>query len=187
MCYPGSAVCGGKRKSLIFFTKFDYPVVHQVLFLVSSANYEFYLIGLRTGSEFDQTEFSGFMPDMVVGVFWIVGMLLSHRDFSDLEPYYLSVAVPRTQFVIYFRPGKPWCPFLGPVAQLGARFNRTEEVAGSNPARSIFAFVGPMAQLGARLNGIEKVAGSSPAGSTFCRQSVEVGGPGLLASPHCTR
>lgn len=30
------------------------------------------------------------------------------------------------------------CPLLrqGPVAQLGARFNRTEEVAGSNPARS---------------------------------------------------
>ena len=172
MCYPGSAVCGGKRKSLIFFTKFDYPVVHQVLFLVSSANYEFYLTGLRTGSEFDQTEFSGFMPDMVVGVFWIVGMLLSHRDFSDLEPYYLSVAVPRTQFVIYFRPGKPWCPFLGPVAQLGARFNRTDEVAGSTPARSIFAFVGPLAQLGARLNGIEKVAGSSPAGSTFRPYSI---------------
>ena len=148
MCYPGSAVCGGKRKSLIFFIKFDYPVVHQVLFLVSSANYEFHLTGLRTGSEFDQTEFSSFMPDMrqigckspdmVVGVFWIVGMLLSHRDFSDLEPHYLSVAVPRTQFVIYFRRGKPWCPFIGPVAQLGARFNRTEEVAGSNPARSTF-------------------------------------------------
>ena len=30
----------------------------------------------------------------------------------------------------------PLCD-LGPVAQLGARFNRTEEVAGSNPARSI--------------------------------------------------
>ena len=73
------------------------------------------------------------------------------------------------------------------MAQLGARLNGIEKVAGSNPARSIFAFVGPMAQLGARLNGIEKVAGSSPAGSTFCRQSVEVGGPGLLASPHCTR
>ena len=27
---------------------------------------------------------------------------------------------------------------IGPVAQLGARFNRTEEVAGSNPARSTF-------------------------------------------------
>ena len=27
----------------------------------------------------------------------------------------------------------------GPVAQLGARFNRTEEVAGSNPARSTFS------------------------------------------------
>ena len=25
----------------------------------------------------------------------------------------------------------------GPVAQLGARFNRTEEVEGSNPSRSI--------------------------------------------------
>ncbi len=25
---------------------------------------------------------------------------------------------------------------LGPVAQLGARFNRTEEVEGSNPSRS---------------------------------------------------
>ncbi len=27
-------------------------------------------------------------------------------------------------------------PGLGPVAQLGARFNRTEEVGGSNPPRS---------------------------------------------------
>lgn len=55
------------------------------------------------------------------------------------------------------------------MAQLGARFTRTEEVAGSNPARSIVSVIclGPMAQLGARLNGIEKVAGSSPAGSTF--------------------
>ena len=26
--------------------------------------------------------------------------------------------------------------WLGPVAQLGARFNRTEEVEGSNPSRS---------------------------------------------------
>ncbi len=32
---------------------------------------------------------------------------------------------------------KVWYP--GPVAQLGARFNRTEEVAGSNPARSTFS------------------------------------------------
>ena len=31
---------------------------------------------------------------------------------------------------------------------------------------------GPMAQLGARLNGIEKVAGSSPAGSTFRPYSI---------------
>ena len=29
---------------------------------------------------------------------------------------------------------------IGPVAQLGARFNRTEEVAGSNPARSTTNF-----------------------------------------------
>ena len=59
------------------------------------------------------------------------------------------------------------------MAQLGARFNRTEEVAGSNPARSIFnVYVGTMAQLGARLNGIEKVAGSSPAGSTFRPYSI---------------
>ena len=68
----------------------------------------------------------------------------------------------------------------GPVAQLGARVNRTDEVAGSNPARStcvdgrnlcgkiLFAQRkrGPMAQLGARLNGIEKVVGSSPTRST---------------------
>ena len=99
-------------------------------------------------------------------------MFLCYRHFSDLELHYLSVTVLTTQFVIYFRRGKPWCPCLGPVAQLGARFNRTEEVAGSNPARSIFAFVGPMAQLGARLNGIEKVAGSSPAGSTFFVQKM---------------
>ena len=34
---------------------------------------------------------------------------------------------------------------IGPVAQLGARFNRTEEVAGSNPARSTtnFWYKGP--------------------------------------------
>ena len=54
----------------------------------------------------------------------------------------------------------------GPVAQLGARFNRTEEVAGSNPARSTGRHQGPIAQLGARLNGIEKVVGSNPTGST---------------------
>ena len=60
-------------------------------------------------------------------------------------------------------------PHKGPVAQLGARINRTDEVAGSNPARSTKGFLkksGPMAQLGARLNGIEKVVGSSPTGST---------------------
>ena len=65
----------------------------------------------------------------------------------------------------------------GPVAQLGARFNRTEEAGGSNPPRSIqvsltFLFKkGPIAQLGARLNGIEKAGGSNPPGSTkraFC-------------------
>ena len=53
----------------------------------------------------------------------------------------------------------------GPVAQLGARINRTDEVAGSNPARST-RIPGPMAQLGARLNGIEEVVGSNPTGST---------------------
>ena len=62
-------------------------------------------------------------------------------------------------------------PPCGPVAQLGARFNRTEEVAGSNPARSTSMGAatvpqhGPIAQLGARLNGIEKVEGSNPSGS----------------------
>ena len=56
---------------------------------------------------------------------------------------------------------------FGPVAQLGARFNRTEEVAGSNPARSTNSQTqGPMAQLGARFNGIEEVVGSNPTGST---------------------
>ncbi len=30
---------------------------------------------------------------------------------------------------------------IGPVAQLGARINRTDEVAGSNPARSIYSLV----------------------------------------------
>ena len=76
-----------------------------------------------------------------------------------------------------------WTEF-GPVAQLGARFNRTEEVEGSNPSRSIMSREapdgqdhrrrlgnhgnnGPIAQLGARLNGIEKVEGSNPSGSTF--------------------
>ncbi len=64
-------------------------------------------------------------------------------------------------------------PGCGPVAQLGARFNRTEEVEGSNPSRSTFLHkcgimekLGPIAQLGARLNGIEKVEGSNPSGST---------------------
>ena len=72
---------------------------------------------------------------------------------------------------------------LGPVAQLGARFNRTEEAGGSNPPRStgdgtptglkhqtrlikIDYHIGPIAQLGARLNGIEKAEGSNPSGST---------------------
>ena len=63
----------------------------------------------------------------------------------------------------------------GPVAQLGARFNRTEEVEGSNPSRSIREKTngpsptneyGPIAQLGARLNGIEKVESSNLSGST---------------------
>jgi hypothetical protein len=76
----------------------------------------------------------------------------------------------------------------GPVAQLGARLNRTEEARGSNPLRSTdlrqtildlrlrenIHIVnlkskiekGPIAQLGARLNGIEKVEGSNPSGST---------------------
>jgi hypothetical protein len=66
------------------------------------------------------------------------------------------------------RPGgyNPHCTPQGPVAQLGARINRTDEVAGSNPARST-RFLGPMAQLGARLNGIEEVVGSNPTGSTY--------------------
>ncbi len=65
----------------------------------------------------------------------------------------------------------------GPVAQLGARLNRTEEARGSNPLRSTgglspaknfqkYTFHGPIAQLGARLNGIEKAEGSNPSGST---------------------
>ena len=57
----------------------------------------------------------------------------------------------------------------GPVAQLGARLNRTEEARGSNPLRSTATeklYIGPIAQLGARLNGIEKVEGSNPSGST---------------------
>ena len=36
-------------------------------------------------------------------------------------------------------------PERGPVAQLGARFNRTEEVAGSNPARSTRQVTNPRA------------------------------------------
>ena len=75
-------------------------------------------------------------------------------------------------------------PYNGPVAQLGARLNRTEEVRGSNPLRSTgqrtvnennfnvhcltnYFEHGPIAQLGARLNGIEKVEGSNPSGSTI--------------------
>ena len=54
----------------------------------------------------------------------------------------------------------------GPVAQLGARINRTDEVEGSNPSRSTGAMIGPIAQMGARLNGIEKVESSSLSGST---------------------
>ena len=66
----------------------------------------------------------------------------------------------------------------GPVAQLGARLNRTEEARGSNPLRSTggrgtlrqlykqVIYFGPIAQLGARLNGIEEAGGSNPPGST---------------------
>ena len=54
----------------------------------------------------------------------------------------------------------------GPVAQLGARINRTDEVEGSNPSRSTRVTDGPIAQLGARLNGIEKVESSNLSGST---------------------
>ena len=72
----------------------------------------------------------------------------------------------------------------GPVAQLGARFNRTEEAGGSNPPRSTRltgsiekqAVPGPIAQLGARLNGIEKAGGSNPPGSTRAKAGV-VGHP----------
>ena len=71
----------------------------------------------------------------------------------------------------------------GPVAQLGARFNRTEEAGGSNPPRSTRltgsikkAIPGPIAQLGARLNGIEKAGGSNPPGSTEAKAGV-VGHP----------
>jgi hypothetical protein len=103
----------------------------------------------------------------------------------------------------------PWVRYnrftQGPVAQLGARLNRTEEVRGSNPLRSTvlgsdwltndlitvkiadelqpgqFSSLGPIAQLGARLNGIEKVEGSNPSGSTalpICEsQSGVVGHP----------
>ena len=68
----------------------------------------------------------------------------------------------------------------GPVAQLGARFNRTEEAGGSNPPRSTRAagsiekqaVPGPIAQLGARLNGIEKAGGSNPPGSTKAKTGV---------------
>ena len=79
-------------------------------------------------------------------------------------------------------------PESGPVAQLGARFNRTEEVEGSNPSRSIWTMdrgevnprllpnkgiIGPIAQLGARLNGIEKAEGSNPSGSTQFNQRLD--------------
>lgn len=73
----------------------------------------------------------------------------------------------QTGILTSIRPGgynRHYTP-QGPVAQLGARINRTDEVAGSNPARST-RFPGPMAQLGARLNGIEEVVGSNPTGST---------------------
>ena len=80
-------------------------------------------------------------------------------------------------------PARTQDKIIGPVAQLGARLNRTEEVRGSNPLRSTwqrtvneiaiqcsllnnFFEYGPIAQLGARLNGIEKVEGSNPSGST---------------------
>ena len=77
----------------------------------------------------------------------------------------------------------------GPVAQLGARFNRTEEVEGSNPSRSIrekanslspTSESGPIAQLGARLNGIEKAGGSNPPGSTEANA-------GVLGHPSASR
>ena len=71
----------------------------------------------------------------------------------------LSLTVPYASVRIFTPP-------RGPVAQLGARINRTDEVAGSNPARSTGVQPGPIAQLGARLNGIEKVVGSNPTGST---------------------
>ncbi len=37
---------------------------------------------------------------------------------------------------VNLRSGTMPSPRRGPVAQLGARINRTDEVAGSNPARS---------------------------------------------------
>ena len=63
----------------------------------------------------------------------------------------------------------------GDVAQLGERFNRTEEVEGSNPFVSTY---GVVAHLGERFNGIEEVEGSNPFDSTNiifdCRFLIEL-------------
>ena len=76
----------------------------------------------------------------------------------------------------------------GPVAQLGARFNRTEEAGGSNPPRSTSTagssnkkyHFGPIAQLGARLNGIEEAGSSNLPGSTKAT-------PGVVDHPSANR
>src|ERR1700691_6444566 len=49
---------------------------------------------------------------------------------------------------------------------ISAPFVRRSQSQGAIKAVRVFAFRGAVAQLGARLDGIEEVAGSNPAGST---------------------
>ena len=106
-------------------------------------------------------------------------MSLSKLAKSQPEPGWLFCPSTKNSLTFADQTGRIlsleiWMEY-GPVAQLGARFNRTEEVEGSNPSRSIrekakhFSQknkIGPIAQLGARLNGIEKAESSNLSGST---------------------
>ncbi len=101
------------------------------------------------------------------------------------DPVIIAETTPKGYLTTHLASVKIPVTFVnGPVAQLGARFNRTEEAGGSNPPRSTRVagsinkseILGPIAQLGARLNGIEKAGGSNPPGSTEANAGV-VGHP----------
>lgn len=113
------------------------------------------------------------MTVFVVGLIaWLfVGKKWKEEQKNIFETASKQLTKPENKYILYRQkikediPSLIICLLFTPLAQLGAQFVYTEQVAGSNPAGS--TIIGVVAHLEERLLCKQDVAGSTPVNSTI--------------------